>query len=159
MPTSLWGAASRNARPERGHPPTSDMESDMTRKPIIPVALACSLALATQGAGAADEAAFRFDTTSNLYEVCSLTQEAAGFAVANQACRAFIEATVQYHDEISARRKLKRLVCYPKGTTIEDGKQAFLDWAETHSDDSKLMGEQPVVGLVRALAAKYPCAK
>lgn len=130
----------------------------MTMKHALPLALLCAATLAGQGANAAAEASFRFDTTANLYEVCALSEDSPGFVVANQACRAFIEATVQYHDEVSARRKLKRLVCYPKGTTIEDGKQAFIDWADLKSDDAKLMAEQPVVGLVRALAAKYPCS-
>jgi len=130
----------------------------MMKTHALPLALLCAATLVSQGAGATDEASFRFDTTANLYEVCTLTQESPGFVVANQACRAFIEATVQYHDEISARRKLKRLVCYPKGTTIEDGKQAFVEWADRKSSDAKLMAEQPVVGLVRALAAKYPCS-
>ena len=129
----------------------------MTMKHAAPLALLCAMTLASQSAGATNDASFRFDTTANLYEVCSLNQEAPGFVVANQACRAFIEAAVQYHDEISARRKLKRLVCYPKGTTIEDGKQVFIEWANRKSDDAKLMAEQPVVGLMRALAAKYPC--
>jgi hypothetical protein len=130
----------------------------MTMKHAAPLALLCAATLASQGARATSEASFRFDTTANLYEVCALTEDAPGFVVANQACRAFIEATVQYHDEISARRKLKRLVCYPKGATIEDGKQAFIEWANRKSGDAKLMAEQPVVGLVRALAAKYPCS-
>ncbi|MBK1719281.1 Rap1a/Tai family immunity protein [Thiocystis violacea] len=131
----------------------------MKTKPTLLFALACAGGLASLGAGATNEAAFRFDTTVNLYEICTLPEDAAGFPVANQACRAFIEATVQYHDEVSARKKLKRLVCYPKGATIEEGKQAFIEWANAHSGDSKLMGEQPVVGLVRSLAAKYPCRK
>jgi hypothetical protein len=127
-------------------------------KQAVPLALLCAATLASQGAGAASDASFRFDTTANLYEICTLAEDAPEFVVANQACRAFIEATVQYHDEISARRKLKRLVCYPKGATIEDGKQAFIAWADRKSEDAKLMAEQPVVGLVRALAAKYPCS-
>ena len=102
---------------------------------------------------------FRFDTTKDLYNVCSVAEGAAEYAMANAACRAFIEASVQYHDEISNRKNLKRLICYPATATIEDGKQAFLDWAKTKSGDQKLMAEQPVVGLVRSLAAKYPCKK
>lgn len=99
----------------------------------------------------------RFDTTAQLAAVCSVSTDAAEYPVANQACRAFIEATVQYHDEISDRKKLKRLICYPKTATIDDGKAAFLAWSEAKAGDKKLMGEQPVVGLVRSLAAKYPC--
>jgi hypothetical protein len=32
-----------------------------------------------------------------------------------------------------------------------------LKWARANEADVKLMGEQPVVGLVRALADAYPC--
>ena len=99
----------------------------------------------------------RFDTTAQLAAVCSVSADAAEYPVANQACRAFIEATVQYHDEISDRKNLKRLICYPKTATVEDGKEAFLAWTEANGSDKKLMAEQPVVGLVRSLAAKYPC--
>lgn len=115
--------------------------------------------LFSQAALAVDEADFRFDSTKALHEVCSVTRDAAEYAVANQSCRAFLEATVQYHDEISARRKLKRLICYPTGATIEDAKQAFLTWASEHAKDEERMAEPPVVGVVRALAAKYPCRK
>ncbi len=88
--------------------------------------------------------------------MCSVSADAAEYPVANQACRAFIEATVQYHDEVSDRKNLKRLVCYPKTATIADGKAAFLAWTKAKAGDKKLMAEQPVVGLVRSLAAKYP---
>lgn len=129
-------------------------------RPFVVLAAFSTLGLfGVQGAHAFDDRSFRFDTTSNLYEVCSVSQDEAAYPMANQACRAFIEASAQYHDQISTRTKLKRLICYPKTATIEEGKQAFISWANTHSDDPKLMGEQPVVGLVRALAAKYPCAK
>jgi len=33
----------------------------------------------------------------------------------------------------------------------------FIAWAKANQGDAKLMGEQPVVGLVRALAKDYPC--
>jgi hypothetical protein len=130
-------------------------------KPTLAQTLAAvSIALAAaQPAKAVQDSNFRFDTTTDLYNVCSVTQTAAEYPLANQACRAFIEAAVQYHDEISNRKNLKRLICYPATATIDDGKTAFLAWAQTHSGDSKLMGEQPVVGLVRSLAAKYPCKR
>jgi hypothetical protein len=97
--------------------------------------------------------------TSELYDICIVETDTLEYQVANQACRAFIEATVQYHDEVNAYKKLKRLICYPASATIEDGKQAFLIWAKHHIGDKKLMAEQPVVGLMRSLGAKYPCKK
>jgi hypothetical protein len=119
---------------------------------------AAGLALAAAGPAAAlQESNFRFDTTTDLYAICSVTPDAAEYVVANQACRAFIEAAVQYHDAVSDRKKMKRLVCYPATATIEDGKGAFIAWADANAGKQKLMGEQPVVGLIRSLAAKYPC--
>lgn len=125
----------------------------------LAVVLASAGSLFSQATPAVEDADFRLDTTARLHAVCSVGSEAAEYAVAHQACRAFLQATVQYHDEISARRKLKRLVCYPKGATIEDGSQAFLSWGDAHAKDARLMTEPPVVGVVRALAAKYPCQK
>ena len=110
-----------------------------------------------QPATAVEDDDLRFDTTGDLYALCAVTASAAEYPVANQACRAFIEAAVQYHDAVSDRKNLKRLICYPKNATIQDGKDAFITWAKKNASDKKLMKEMPVVGLVKALAAKYPC--
>jgi hypothetical protein len=83
--------------------------------------------------------------------------DAAEHFVASFACRGFIEGVVQSHDAVSDRRNLKRLICYPKTATVEDGRAAFVAWARPRVGDAALMEELPVVGLVRALAAKYPC--
>jgi hypothetical protein len=112
-----------------------------------------------QPAAAVEDDDMRFDTTDDLYAVCAVTASDAEFPVARQACRAFIEAAVQYHDEVSDRKKMKRLICYPKNATIQDGKNAFVAWAKKNARDKKLMNEIPVVGLVRALAEKYPCKR
>lgn len=131
----------------------------MKRKTVFFFALAASCVggSLSQNALAINAADFRFDNTAELYNICIVETDTPEYQVANQACRAFIEATVEYHDEISSSNKLKRLICYPAGATIEDGEQAFLVWAKQHAGDEKLMAEQPVVGLVRSLAAKYPC--
>jgi hypothetical protein len=120
------------------------------------IAGAVGLALSGSLLAAQDED-FNFDTTEDLYQVCSTTPEDPENIPATFACRAFIEATMQYHDAVSDRKKMKRLVCYPSSTTIADGRQAFVAWAKANSGNESLMGEVPVVGLVRALAAKYPC--
>ncbi|MEA3639366.1 MAG: Rap1a/Tai family immunity protein [Lamprobacter sp.] len=122
----------------------------------LAVAAAAGLSLSVQAASVTDED-FHYDTTADLYQVCSTPNDAAESLIASFSCRAFIEATVQYHDAVSDKKTLKRLICYPNGATIADGRQAFLAWAKANQDDKTLMGEQPVVGLVRALAAKYPC--
>jgi hypothetical protein len=113
--------------------------------------------LLSTGALAVDETNFRFDTTEDLYQVCSAEGSGEGVAEARLACRAFIEATVQYHDAVSDRKKLKRLICYPGTATIEDGRQAFVAWGAKNQGNGERMKELPVVGLVRALAEAYPC--
>jgi hypothetical protein len=124
-----------------------------------PAMLAALLATAVfaSPAKAAQEADFNYDSTENLYRICSVAPDADGHLIASLACRAFLEATVQYHDGVTARNGLKRLICYPKGATIEDARDAFVAWAKANSGNAELMGEQPVKGVVRALAAKYPC--
>jgi hypothetical protein len=108
-------------------------------------------------AAAVENSNLRLDSTRDLYATCSVPANAAEFLLAHQACRAFIEGVAQYHDLISKPGRMKRLYCMPANSTIEDGVSAFNAWAATRTDDARLMGEEPAVGLVRALAAKYPC--
>ena len=103
---------------------------------------------------ALDEQSFNYDTAKDLLEVCSSDAEAAAFG-----CRGFLEAAVQYHDAVSDRKKMKPLICPPKGTTIAQAREAFLDWGRKHADRADYMRELPVVAVVRALAATYPCKK
>jgi hypothetical protein len=106
---------------------------------------------------AVDEDNFSFKTTQDLYEICSVEGEGEGAVQALLACRAFIAATVQYHDAVSDRKKMKRLICYSPSATLEDGRTAFVGWAKRNAGDPKRMGEPPVVGVVRALAEVSPC--
>jgi hypothetical protein len=106
---------------------------------------------------AVEDADFQFNTTQDLAALCSVAPGTPEYPMSHQACRAFIEATLQYHDAVSKPNKLKRLVCYPPNTTIDDGVTAFNAWAKDHAGDIKSLAEPPVLGLIRALAAKYPC--
>jgi len=123
-------------------------------KACAPALLAGAL---SQPALAVQDEDLNFETTEDLYQICSVGEDAAEYIPAIFACRAFIEATVQYHDEVTDRKHLKPLICYPKTATIADARSIFLAWAKKNSRNQKLMNEVPVVGLVRALAARYPC--
>lgn len=114
---------------------------------VVAVALVASPAVAVEPED------LRFDTTEDLYQVCASDPSSP----AQLACTGFLEATVQYHDGVVNKRDMKRLICYPAETTIANGRTVFIAWAEANKDNAKLMGEQPVVGLVRALAEAYPC--
>ncbi len=110
-----------------------------------------------QQAKAVEDDDLRFDTTEDLHDVCAVPADAPEYALANQACRAFIEGAVQYHDAVSDKKRLPRLICYPKNATIQDGKNAFVAWASKNAGNKTRMGELPVIGLVRSLEDKYPC--
>lgn len=124
---------------------------------IFALALALAFILAAPAHATLDDGHLDFRTTSDLITVCSVPAGAREYVPAMLACRAFIQATVQYHDAVVDRRQLKPLICYPEGTTLDDGRAALLNWARTHADNTDYMEEKPVIGLVRALAARYPC--
>jgi len=79
------------------------------KKLKFPVLLGTAVAVGSvmQNAAGIQDADLRFDTTSDLYDVCTVSASEAEYPVANQACRAFIEASVQYHDEISKQSQLQ----------------------------------------------------
>ncbi|AHF04581.1 hypothetical protein MARPU_12565 [Marichromatium purpuratum 984] len=118
---------------------------------------ACLLPLLAAPALALERQDFDYETTRNLYNICSVPSGDAHAMTAALACRAFIEATMQYHDAVSAHEALEPLVCHPPKATLADAQAAFLDWAGKHADEGSLMDEVPVKGVVRALAERYPC--
>lgn len=119
---------------------------------VVATLLVSPIALADVG-----EADFSLGSTQNLYDLCSAPSDHPDYAPSIYSCRSFIEATVQYHDAVSDGKTLKRLICYPGGATLEDARVAFVAWAESNARDKTLMGEVPVMGVVRALEYKYPC--
>lgn len=100
---------------------------------------------------------FNFKTTEDLYRVCSVDPEAVESVPASFACRGFIGGAIQYHDALTDRKHLKRLICYPKTATFADARAAFVAWAGRNAGNQSRMNEVAVVGLVRALAETYPC--
>jgi len=108
-------------------------------------------------AQATDSNNFTLRTTEDLYRICSTVQNDPLRAQAIEFCEGFLLGVVSYHDAVTARENLKRLICYPPGVTRDQGIQAFNDWAAKHQTDQKFMGDPPVVGAVRGLAAKWPC--
>lgn len=128
-----------------------------SRFPHLAVALGAVVTFASGAALAADPEDFGFDTTEDLYEVCSTPVDVPEHVPAALACRAFIEATVQYHDQIVGREDVKRLVCYDETTTIQEAREVFVDWGKKNMRNKKLKSEQPVVGLMRSLSKAYPC--
>ena len=116
-----------------------------------------AVALSAGPARATTTADFAMKTTEDLYRVCSvapndpLRQEAINF------CEGFLLGVVGYHDAVTKRENLKRLICYPSTATRDQGIEAFNVWAASHQQDQKFMSDLAVIGAVRGLAAKWPC--
>ena len=120
---------------------------------------AAALALLVPSLASAEvgEGNFSLQSTRDLYELCSALGDHPDYAPAIYSCRAFLEATVQYHDAVSDGKTLKRLICYPASATLEDARLAFVAWAKSNARKQSLMNEMPVMGVVRALEETYPC--
>jgi hypothetical protein len=135
----------------------------MKRKNILKsITLAiCALPLSALPAVGLEKVDYDFLTTKHLYNLCSadIAKHGDDFSTASYACRGFISGAVQYHNGVSGTSNLPRLVCYPEGTTLEEGRVAFVAWAESNLKDKTLMNKLPVEGLIRALSTTYPCDK
>ncbi|HZT19702.1 MAG TPA: Rap1a/Tai family immunity protein [Dongiaceae bacterium] len=106
---------------------------------------------------AATTSDFTLKTTEDLYRVCSDQPSDPLYSEALNFCQGFLLGVVSYHDAVTDREHLKRLICYPPTATRDQGIQAFVDWAARHQQDQKFMNDPPVVGAVRGLASRWPC--
>jgi len=84
----------------------------MSKYRLIPSVIVAAIVagLASQSAIAVQNEDIDFDTTEDLYQVCSVESGAPEYVPASFACRGFIEGAVQYHDAVTDRRNLKRLI-------------------------------------------------
>ena len=106
---------------------------------------------------ASDVSHFTLKTTEDLYRVCSTGSDDPLHTEAINFCEGFLVGAVSYHDAVTDRQKLQRLICYPTTVTRDDGVRAFIEWAKSRQTDQKFMNDPPVVGMVRGLANKWPC--
>jgi len=100
---------------------------------------------------------FTLKTTEDLYRVCSTASDDPLRPEAINFCEGFVLGAVSYHDEVTGRENLRRLICYPTTATRDQGIEAFVGWATAHQQDQKFMSDPAVVGVVRSLAARWPC--
>ena len=121
------------------------------------VATVLSLTVAPSFLSAADLKSFELKTTRDLLDVCTMPSDNPSRKEAVHYCMGFLEGAVGYHNALTTHKDMKRLTCYPSGTTREDGALAFIAWAQARRDDQKVMSEAPVIGLMRSLSAQWPC--
>ncbi len=119
--------------------------------------LAAGLLLWSGQASAQGDNIFAVKTTQDLLNICTLPEDHAMRGEAANYCLGYIDGAVSYHDAISAHEDLKPFVCYPETATVELGAVIFIDWGKQKQGDAETMETAPVIGVVKALAAEWPC--
>ena len=115
------------------------------------------LALWPNLSSAVETVAFTLRTTRDLLDICTTPESDALHKEALHYCVGFLTGVVGYHNVLTDHKDMKRLTCYPAGTTREDGVRVFVAWARARQGDGKIMDESPIVGLMRSLNAQWPC--
>ena len=100
---------------------------------------------------------FWITDTVDLLDLCTTPKDDPLRSQAINYCMAYLDGAVDYHDAISDHKEMKRLICYPNTASLEEGVLVFIAWAQANQGDKKLMDEPTVIGVVRALEAKWPC--
>ncbi len=121
------------------------------------LAIAVVMVLWPSLASAVEERDFWIADTEDLLNLCTTPADDPLRPQAINYCMAYLDGAVDYHDAITEHEDLKRLICYPDTATLEIGVVTFIDWAQAHQGDKELMDDPTVIGVVRALADKWPC--
>ncbi len=121
------------------------------------LAIVAILALWPGLASAIEKRDFWISDTVDLLELCTTPMDDPLRPQAINYCMAYLDGAVDYHDAITDHKNMKRLICYPNTASLEEGVLVFIGWAQANQGDKKLMDEPTVIGVVRALADKWPC--
>ncbi len=121
------------------------------------LAVAAILALWSGLASAIERRDFWISDTADLLDLCTTPNDDPLRPQAINYCMAYLDGAVDYHDTITDHEDLKRLICYPNTASLEEGVLVFIAWAQANQGDKKFMDEPTVIGVVRALEAKWPC--
>ena len=130
---------------------------DINRLFAKPLVIAALLVSWPGLASAVERRDIWISNTVDLLELCTTPLDDPLRPQSINYCMAYLDGAVDYHDAISDHKDMKRLICYPNTATLEEGVLVFIDWAQENRADKKLMDEPTVIGVVKALAAKWPC--
>ncbi len=125
----------------------------MTRKAIV-LLLAVLLTLPAL-AGAVSEKDFEVQTTKNLINLCTATQDDPLYTPAVNFCHGYLVGAYHYHQASTSGPKAMKLVCLPDPSpSRNEAIKMFIEWAKTHPQYEK---DSPVETEVRFLIEKWPC--
>ena len=120
-------------------------------------AAALVLGLTPSLAGALGEGDFDIENTRELLRLCGASPSMNLSEQAVYFCHGYFTGAADYHDSVVGG-DLKRLICDPEGTTRNDAVNVFVSWGNANLANEARMGEPALLGVIRALAEKWPCS-
>ncbi len=119
-------------------------------------AIVAALALMSAPAGALLPGDLTVRTTRDLFKLCSVDEADLLHRVARGFCLGYLDAVWDYHQALTAGPGFAAIACPGPEVTRDQVADALIDWAEAESDT--LDTEEPVQGVMRAMARKWPCS-
>ena len=108
-----------------------------------------------QPALAVEIADFELQSTADLVALCSAEEGDPLAAEAQQACFGYIAGTIHFYRALVAGGdRFEPIVCSERELTRQEVADLLVGWAEHHPEH---MAELPAEGVIRAVAAAYPC--
>ena len=108
---------------------------------------------ATTGADLED---ITLGSASALLDICTVAPTQEDYAANLGFCYGFFEGAIRYHQAIAGSNSDRHLVCAPTGTTRLQGVEVFVDFMQKNPE---YKSEASIDGVIRALMARWPCAK
>ncbi len=114
-----------------------------------------ALLVATAPATALMPGDFKVRTTRNLVKLCSVEADDPLYHSAKAFCLGYLDGVWAYHEALTLGPGFSPIACPGPDVTRDQAAKALIEWAETEAEI--LDAEAPVHGVMRALAAKWPC--
>lgn len=97
---------------------------------------------------------FEVTSTDHLLELCNVPVDDPLYSASMGFCLGYIDAALDYHAALTAGEKYSPITCPAAEVTREEVVVVVRDWAK---GSPQHLGEQPVVGVMRAVSEKWPC--
>lgn len=121
---------------------------------VAPAILAIGLAVSGVATSAEPP---RLSTTGDLVRYCDPAGSAMAMREGQDFCNGFIVGTGLLYLELVRAGTIQPWVCAPEPPpTLDEARAAFVAWAKANPQN---LGDKPIDGFWRAMAAKYPCSK
>lgn len=108
------------------------------------------------GAGIAQAADPKLDTTADLVAYCDSEGAVGEVRDGQNFCDGFIAGTGLFYLELTRAKKIKQLACADPIPTLTQARESFVSWAAANPGH---LQDRAIDGFWRAMAETYPCAK